>query len=176
MPTYAYPGWRRIIFGSVLVVLVVVSMAPSVSQGTVAVSWYGVAPRGVVNHVFVGFSKIELHEAGFPDTSGWTVISKKFSNVDLVSSPGQSLPQQISFSSVHSARYESIRITFSNATIVYGGRSTSVAAPLPVRENVTLIVPPNSIGDVLFVVSFDYLSLVGQPPSLNLRIVQVQSV
>jgi hypothetical protein len=176
MAIYYYAGWRRIIFASILVTLAVVSMAPSVSQGTVTLRLYSVASRGVVDHAYVGFSKIELHETGFVNNTGWVQITKGFSIVDLVSTVNQTFPQPVTSAQVHSGRYDMVRVTFSNATLVLNGHSVAVASPSNLATNITVTVPPNSVADVLFVVNFDYLALLTQPPSLTLTLVQVKSV
>ena len=154
----------------------VVAMAPSISQGTVTIRMYGYSGSSLVTHLYVGFTNINLHEAGFLNGTGWVTITKGLSTIDLASRPAQAVPQIVSSTLVHSGRYDGIAVIFSNSTLVVGGRSTSIAPASPIRANVTLPVPPNSNGDIFLVVSFDYGSLFSNPPTLSLTIVQILAV
>lgn len=160
---------------AVLVIVIVVAFAPSVSHGIVTLRLYGSSARSVVNHVYVSFMKVEVHEAGFPSVSGWVTISRGLSHVDLVSS-NQTSPQTVTSASIHSGRYDGIMITFSNSTLVIAGRPIPVSAPPIVKANFTLAVPPNSTGDLFFVLDFDYSSLFANPPFLSLTVLQVSAV
>ncbi|HZY95283.1 MAG TPA: DUF4382 domain-containing protein [Candidatus Bathyarchaeia archaeon] len=123
----------------------------------------------------MSFMKVDLHEAGFPSTTGWVTITHSLSHVDLVSS-NQTTPQTVTSASVHSGRYDGIMITFSNSTLVIAGRPVPVSAPPVVKANFTLPVPPNNTGDVFLVLDFDYSSLFANPPSLSFTVVQVSAV
>ncbi len=160
---------------AVLVIVIVVAFAPSVSHGTVTLRLYGSSARSVVNHVYVSFMKVELHEAGLPSANGWVTITRSLSHVDLVSS-NQTTPQTVTSANVHSGRYDGIMITFSNSTLVIAGRPVPVSAPPVVKANFTLPVPPNSTGDVFLVLDFDYSSLFANPPTLSLTVLQVSAV
>ncbi len=137
---------------------------------------YGYSNSNLVTHLYVGFTNINLHEAGFLNGTGWVTITKGLSTIDLVSLPPQTVPQTVTSSLVHSGRYDGIAMTFSNSTVVMGGRSIPIAATSPIRANVTLPVPPNANGDVFLVMGFDYSSLFSTPPTLSLTIVQLSTV
>lgn len=175
MLDYRYPSWRRTIFAAVLVIVVVIAFSPSVSHGTVTLRLYGSSARSVVNHVYVSFTRVELHEAGLPSTTGWVAITKGLSQVDLVSS-NQTMPQTVTSTSVHSGRYDGIMITFSTTTLVIAGKQVPVTAPPIVKANFTLPVPPNSTGDVFLALDFDYSGVFANPPSLSLIVLQVSAV
>ncbi len=176
MPVYQFPGWRRVLFVAVLIVVIVIALAPSISQGTVTLRIYSLFVPSVVSHVFVGFTKVVLHEAGLPNGTGLLTISQGFPNIDLVSPPTQLVPQAIMSTQIHSGRYDAIALVFSNSTLVIAGRSIPVSAPSTINAYLTLPVPPNGIGDVLLVVSFDYSALFASQPSLSLILLQASAV
>lgn len=151
-------------------------MAPSISEGTLVVRMYGSSTPSLLSHVYVGFSKVDLHEAGFSNSTGWVSITKGFSTVDILSRVPQTASQTATTAQIHSGRYDVIAVTFSNSTVVMSGRSIPLAAPSPVRASVTLPVPPNGDGDVFLVIGFDYNAIFGNPPNLSLMIVQVSTV
>jgi hypothetical protein len=176
VPVYGYAAWRRVIFVAILLAMIVISMAPSVSEGTVIVRMYGSSSSTLLSHVYIVFSKVDLHEVGFPNSTGWVSITKGFSTVDLLSPAPQTASQTATAAQVHSGRYDAIAVVFSNATVVMSARSIPLAAPLPIRANVSLPVPPNGNGDVFLVIGFDYNAIFGNPPNLSLILVQVSTI
>ena len=173
MTEYQFPGWRKIIFVAVLIVIIVISLAPAISQGTVNVRVYGPPSDGLVSHVFVKFSQVELHNAGFPTDSGWVTFTQVIPKVDLVSSPGQFVPQVLLTSRIQSGRYDTIKLTVANATIVVNSiTSAPVSTGLVLNTDLTIPVPPNGSGDVLVVLTLDYRQLLDTPPALAVQILQ----
>lgn len=173
---YLFPGWRRIAFVALLIVILVVILAPPISQGTVNVRIYGSASQGVVSHVFVKFSEVELHTAGVPSESGWVHLTP-VPRIDLVSPPGQLVPNTLLSSKIQSGRYDSIRLSIANSTVVITNPlGTPVSTRLVIAANATIPVPPNGNGDVLVVIDLDYTLLASTPPSLSARVLQVAAL
>lgn len=170
---YPYAAWRRILFVAVLVVIIVVAFAPATTQGTILLRFSGVTSSSVVSHIYIGFTQIALHQAGYLNSSGWVMISQRFPTVDLLST--QPIPPTVSSAPIHSGRYDQIRLVFSNSTVVRAGLPIAVSAPSMLSANVTLPVSPSGIGDILFVVAFDYSTLFATPPSLSFVIVLVST-
>jgi len=178
VPMYGFPVWRRFAFIGVLVLLVFISYAPATTQGTATVRLSTLSARSVISHLFVRVSMIELHREGYPaGTPGWTNVSQSFPVVDLLSPVYQPVAQTIGSASVHSGRYDAVRILFTNATlIIAAGRAPApLAAPFPLDLNATLLVSPNGVSDLLLVVGFDYASLLSSSPSLSFVLVGTSS-
>ena len=171
---YPYAAWRRILFVAVLVVIIVIAFAPATTQGTVLLRFSSLTSSSVVNHIYVGFTQIALHQAGYLNSSGWVIISQNFPHVDLLSN--QMIPATVTSSPVHSGRYDQIRLDFSNCTIVIVGRSIPVPAPSMLSSNMTLPVPPSGVGDILLVVAFDYSALFSSQPSLSFVLIRASAV
>src|SRR6266571_1729922 len=87
-----------------------------------------------------------------------------------------STPPTMISTSVHSGRYDSIKLFFTNSTVSVNGQNQAVAPPSPITANMTLLVAPNGIGDLLLVVAFDYASLYETPPSLSFVLISVSVV
>jgi hypothetical protein len=171
---YPYAAWRRILFVAVLVVIIVIAFAPATTQGTVLLRFSSLASPGVVSHIYVGFTQIALHQTGYLNSSGWILIAQNFPHIDLLSS--QTIPPTVASAQIHSGRYDQVRLTFSNSTIMISGRSVPVPAPPMLSSNMTLPVPPSGIGDILLVVAFDYSALLSSPPSLSFVLIRTSAV
>ncbi len=173
---YPLPAWRRVLFVAILLIVIIIAFAPSTTRGTVTVRLYSFYTPSVVSHVYLGLAKVQLHEAGLPNSTGWTTVSQGFPSFDLISTNGQISPQIIMSSQLHSGRYDAMTFAFSNSTVILAGRPVSLSSPLALSANMTLPIPPNGIGDVLLVLSFDYLALFASPPSLSLTLIRVSAV
>jgi hypothetical protein len=171
---YPYAAWRRLLFVAVLVVIIVIAFAPATTQGTVLLRFSSLTSSSVLSHIYVGFSQIALHQAGYSNSSGWVLISQTFPHIDLLSN--QTIPPTVASAPIHSGRYDQIRLTFSNSTIVISGRPVPVAAPPMLRINMTLPVPPSRVGDILLVVAFDYSALLSSQPSLSFVLIRASPV
>src|SRR2546425_3202511 len=171
---YPYAAWRRMMFVAVLVVVIVIAFAPATTQGTVLLRFSSLTSSSVVNHIYVGFTQIALHQAGYLNSSGWVIISQNFPHVDLLSA--QMIPATVTSAPIHSGRYDQIRLAFSNSTIVIAGRSVPIPAPPMLSSNMTLPVPPSGIGDILLVVAFDYSALFSSQPSLSFVLIRASAV
>ncbi len=169
--------WRRLPFIGLLIVIFVISYAPATTEGTATVRLADLSAPSIVSHIYIEVSSIEFHREGFPST-GWVTISQSFPVVDLLSPANQSVAHTISSASIHSGRYDSMRIFFTNSTVVISGVNppeVPVAAPPSLVVNATLLVSPNGIGDLLLVVAFDYASLLSTTPSLSFVLVRISS-
>ena len=171
---YPYAAWRRILFVAVLVVIIVIGFAPATTQGTMFLRFSALTSSSAVNHIYVGFTQIALHQAGYVNSSGWVIISQNFPHIDLLSN--QTIPPTVSSAAIHSGRYDQIRVAFSNSTVVLAGQPKPISAPSMLSANVTLPVSPNGIGDILLVVAFDYSTLFSSPPSLSFILVRALAV
>ena len=173
---YPLPAWRRVLFVAILLIVIIIAFAPSTTQGTVTVRLYSLSAPSIVSHLYLGLSKVQFHEAGLPDSSGWITILQGFPNFDLISTNGQITPPTIMSSQIRSGRYDTINLAFSNSTVIIAGRPVPLPPPSALSANMTVPVPPNGIGDVLLVVSFDYSALLASPPSITLTLIQVSTV
>ena len=171
---YPYAPWRRILFVAILVVVMVVAFAPATTQGTVLLRFSSLTSSSVVNHIYVGFTQIALHQVGYLNSSGWVIVSQNFPHLDLLSN--QTIPPTVTSAPIHSGRYDQIRLSFSNSTIVIAGRRVPVPAPPMLSSNMTLPVPPSGIGDILLVVAFDYSTLFSGQPSLSFVLIRASAV
>jgi len=176
---YRFPYWRRLFFVAALLIILVLTLAPSVTKGNINVRVYALIPRGAVTHFLASFSDIQLHTAGLSESSGWLKVGQSSvrPNVDLIPQSDQLVPGTILSASITSGRYDSIRMTFSNSTLVLdSGQKASVpAATSPLSANTIVSVPPNGNGDVLFILSLDYSLLISTSPSISANIAQVTS-
>lgn len=174
MTDYSFPGWRRALFVAILAVILAFTLVSSVTQGTVHLHVAGSAPGGLVSHVFVKFSEVSLHTAGYPRDSGWVTLTNLLPKLDLVPQPNDKVPQTLISSQVQSGRYDEIRLVAQNATIVVEGTSDrQVSVVSTVSANVTLGIPPNGSGDVLVLFSVDYSLVLADSPQVSLNIVRV---
>ncbi len=159
-----------------LITILVLTLAPSITRGTVNVRVYALLPQGAVRHIYASFSSVQLHTAGLPDSTGWITLSQSQigPSVDLVPLPNQFTPGRVLSSSVTSGKYDSIKLALSNSTLVLaGGQKTAIPTGPLLSANVTLPVPPNGNGDVLFILSLDYSLLISTNPSIEATISQV---
>lgn len=175
---YPFPGWRRIVFVAVLLVVIVIAFAPAVTQGTATIRVSAVTAPSVVSHIYVGVSSVQLHRVGylFSNNDSWTFITQSISTIDLLAPGAQLLPQTVTSASVPSGRYDAIKIVFANSTLILAGQNKALAAPGPIQGNMTLPISPNGIGDVLIVVQFDYSTLFATQPSLTFTLLRVSTV
>ena len=173
---YPYPGWRRIIFVAVLVVVLVLALTPSITQGTVKIYIYGLTGSGAIDHLFVSFKTVQFHTFGFASNTGWVSLNQTTSPVDLISLPGQYLPRIVESAPITSGRYDAIQLTVSNSTAQVGPNRFSLSNAPILDANFTLPVAPNGFGDILLLVSFDYGLVLQGPGTLSIRIVQTSVV
>lgn len=172
---YAYPIWRRAPFIALLIVVVLLGYAPAVTEGTSTVRLAALSTPSVVTHVYIQALSVSLHRQGFLNDTGWTVISQNFPVVDLLTSGGEPLASTVSSGTIHSGRFDMVRIFFTNSTIVLGGARTPVAAPSPLELNMTLLVSPSGISDLLILVAFDYAAFFASTPSLSFVLVRASA-
>src|SRR5712692_6097385 len=97
MAEYRYPRWQRLPFLGVLIVILVLSYAPSVTQGTINIRIYALIPQGIVSHLYTSFSSVQLHVAGFPQQTGLVTIGQSHfvPKFDLLPIPGRYVPGSI---------------------------------------------------------------------------------
>lgn len=173
---YSFPLWRQAPFIALLVVVLVVTYAPATAQGTTTVRFSALGAGSVVTHIYVQVSSTQAHVDGFPNSTGWTSFAQPFPIIDLVSPTNQSISQIIASSTVHSGRFDELRIFFTNSTVVIGGTRTSLAAPAPIDLKPTIPVSPNGTTDALIVVALDYTGLFANPPTLSFTVIHTSIV
>ncbi len=177
MTDYPFAAWRRVIFVAALIVILVIAFAPSITQGTVNIRVYGFVPGGPVSHLYVKFSEVSLHTAGYPEDSGWVTLTNLLPRVDLVPQPNQLVPESIISARIQSGRYDAIKLVASNSTLVLASSpGVPISTGSTVNANVTLPIPPNGIGDVLFLLVVDYSALLSSQPTLSLTLLQATPV
>jgi hypothetical protein len=173
---YHFPRWRQIPFVAALIIILVLSYAPSVTQGTLNVRVFARIPQGVISHLYSRFNYVQLHTAGFPTDQGLVTISQLNPSVDLVPPSGQLIPASIASTGITSGRYDAVRLIFSNSTVVYtSGRTTPISTGPILNANVTIPVPPNGNGEILLVLNLDYSLLLSTNPSISASIAQATS-
>lgn len=176
MATYPFPPWRRVIFVAVLITILVVTFASSVTQGTVNVRVSGFVPGAAITHIYVRFSEVRLHTAGYPAESGWVILTNLLPVVDLVPQRNQVVPDAIISARIQSGRYDAVELRAANSTFVIGNApGTRVSVGSTVSANVTLPVPPNRTGDVLVIVLVDYQAILSGSPVLSLKLLQASA-
>jgi hypothetical protein len=173
---YSFPVSRRAPFIALLIITLVIAYAPATTRGTATVRLAALSTPSAVSDIFVRISSLELHQEGFPNSTGWSTISQPFPLVDLLSRTNQSLSQTIGSATIHSGRYDTLKIFFTNSTVVISGTRIAVGAPSPLEVNATLLVSPNGVGDLLLVVAFDYAAIFATAPSLTFIVVRISSV
>ncbi len=163
-------------FIAILIVIVVIVYAPATTQGTATLRLATLSAPSGISHIFIKVSSIEMHGEGLPNSTGWTSLSQSFPVIDLLSRVNQTLSQTIGSATIHTGRYDEVRIFFTNATIIIYGARTSVAAPSSLNLNSTMLVYPNGTSDLLVVVAFDYSTLFATTPTLTFIVVRESSV
>src|SRR6266516_4584033 len=150
---YLYPGWRRVIFVAVLVVVLVIALVPSITQGT-----------------------IKLHTYGFGFGAGWFNVTETTPTIDLIPIASQFLPQIVASAQITSGRYDAIRLVMTNSTALVGSSRVSLSNTPTLNANFTLPIPPNGFGDVLLLLSFDESLVLANPAVLSIQVVQTSVV
>ncbi|OLD01169.1 MAG: hypothetical protein AUJ07_11895 [Crenarchaeota archaeon 13_1_40CM_3_53_5] len=173
MPEYPFPKWRQLVFVAVLIAVLVVTLAPPVSQGTIRVRVAGVIPPGIVSHVYIRFISVQLHVSGFPGSSGFVTLTQLLPRIDLVQPQNQLALDPLISAKISSGRYDEITLQADNATIVNSnGQSIPISIGKSVSAVVTVPVPPNRSGDVLVILNADYVQLISATPFISLSLVQ----
>src|SRR5204862_2409949 len=103
---YPYAAWRRILFVAVLVVIIVIAFAPATTQGTIFLRFSSLSSSSAVNHIYVGFTQIALHQAGFVNSTGWIIISQSLPKMALLSD--HTIHPLVSSARINSGRYDEI--------------------------------------------------------------------
>ena len=173
---YSFPGWRRVIFVSVLVVVLVIALVPSITQGTIKVHIYGLTAPGVIDHLYIKFTNLQFHTYGFGFGEGWVNFTETTSTIDLVPIPTQFLPQIVTSAQITSGRYDAIRLFMTNSTALIGTTHVSLPNTPTLSANFTLPIGPNGFGDVLLLVSFDDSLVLADPAALSIQVVQTSVV
>jgi len=173
---YPYPGWRRVIFVAVIVVVLVIALAPSLTQGTIKVHIYGMTTQGVIDHLYVKFANLQFHTYGFGFGAGWVSVNETTPTIDLIPITSQFLPQIVASAQITSGRYDAIRLFMTNSTALVGFTRVSLPNTPTLNANFTLPIPPNGFGDVLLLVSFDESLVLASPAALSIQVVQISVV
>ena len=173
---YPYPGWRRVLFVAVLVVVLVIALAPSITQGTIRVHIYGLTTPGVIDHLYVKFASLQFHTYGFGSGVGWVNVTETTPIIDLIPTPTQFLPQVVASAQITSGRYDAVRLLMTNSTAVIGGIDVPLSNTPTLNADFTLPIPPNGFGDVLLLVSFDDSLVLANPAALSIQVVQTSVV
>ena len=173
---YPFPGWRRVIFVSVLVVVLVIALVPSITQGTIKVHIYGLTAPGVIDHLYIKFTNLQFHTYGFGFGEGWVNFTETTSTIDLVPIPTQFLPQIVTSAQITSGRYDAIRLFMTNSTALIGTTHVSLPNTPTLSANFTLPIRPNGFGDILLLVSFDDSLVLADPAALSIQVVQTSVV
>jgi hypothetical protein len=175
---YPYPLWRRVPFIAVLIAILAISYTPATTTGTATVRISAIATPSIISHLYTGATTIQLHHQGYANNEGWTNITQLFPTVDLLTSTNQTTAQTLITATVHSGRFDTIRILFANSSMVITGTTSGqqpIIAPSPLTVNATLLVSPDGTGDLDIVVAFDYSTLFSTPPALTLVLVRAST-
>ena len=164
------------IFVAVLVVVLVIALAPSITQGTIKVHIYGLTNRGVVDHLYVKFSNLQFHTYGFGSGAGWVNVTETTPIIDLIPNTAQFLPQMVASVQLTSGRYDAIKLVMTNSTALVGSTHVPLSNTPTLSANFTLPITPNGFGDILLLVSLDESSVLANPASLSVQVVQTSVV
>ena len=164
------------IFVAVLVVVLVIALAPSITQGTIKVHIYGLTTQGVIDHLYVKFANLQFHTYGFGFGAGWVSVNETTPTIDLIPITSQFLPQIVASAQITSGRYDAIRLFMTNSTALVGFTRVSLPNTPTLNANFTLPIPPNGFGDVLLLVSFDESLILASPAALSIQVVQISVV
>src|SRR5437899_8952170 len=173
---YSFPGWRRVLFVAVLVVVLVIALAPSITQGIIKVHIYGLTSPGVIDHLYVKFTSLQFHTYGFGSSAGWANVTETTPTIDLIPIPTQFLPQIVASAQITSGRYDAIRLFMTNSTALIGVTHVSLSNTPTLSANFTLPIPPNALWDVLILVRFDACLVLSNPAALSIQVVQTSVV
>src|SRR2546426_11646943 len=173
---YLYPGWRRVLFVAVLVVVLVIALAPSITQGTIKVHIYGLTRAGVIDHLYVKFTTLEFNTYGFEFGAAWVSVNEATPIIDLIPITAQFLPQIVASARITSGRYDAIKLFMTNSTALVGSAHVSLSNMPTLSANFTLPITPNGFGDVLLLVSFDESLVLANPAALSVQVVQTSVV
>jgi Domain of unknown function (DUF4382) len=168
--------WRRVLFVSVLIVVLVIALAPSVTQGTIKVHIYGLTAPGVIDHLYVKFTSLQFHTFGFDFGKGWVNVTQTTSAVDLIPTQNKFLPEIVASTQITSGRYDAIRLFMTNSTALIGANPLPVSNTPTLTANFTLPLPPNGFGDILLLVTFDESLILASPAVLSIRVAQTAVV
>ncbi len=169
---YPYPGWRRVIFVTVLVIVLVIALAPSTTQGTIKVHIYGLTTPGVIDHLYIKFTSLRFHTYGFGSGAGWVNVTETTPTIDLIPGPTQFLPHIVASAQITSGRYDAIQLLMTNSTALIGTTPVSLSNTPTLSANFTLPISPNGFGDILLLVSFDDSLVFANPAALSIEVVQ----
>ncbi len=164
------------IFVAVIVVVLVIALAPSLTQGTIKVHIYGMTTQGVIDHLYVKFANLQFHTYGFGFGAGWVSVNETTPTIDLIPITSQFLPQIVASAQITSGRYDAIRLFMTNSTALVGFTRVSLPNTPTLNANFTLPIPPNGFGDVLLLVSFDESLVLASPAALSIQVVQISVV
>jgi uncharacterized protein DUF4382 len=173
VPEYRFPRWRQAVFVAVMIAVLVVTIGPPVSQGTLNVRVTGIIPPGIISHVYVRFSSVQIHISGFASSSGLITLTQLLPRIDLVQVQNPSALDTLISARISSGRYDSIILQPANATVIAStGQSTPVSLNSALSAAAMIQVPPNSSGDVLVILNADYVQLISSTPFISLSLVQ----
>ena len=164
------------IFVAVIVVVLVIALAPSLTQGTIKVHIYGMTTQGVIDHLYVKFANLQFHTYGFGFGAGWVSVNDTTPTIDLIPITSQFLPQIVASAQITSGRYDAIQLSMTNSTALVGSTRVSLSNTPTLNANFTLPIPPNGFGDVLLLVSFDESLVLANPAALSIQVVQTSVV
>ena len=164
------------LFVAVLVIVLVIALAPSITQGTIKVNIYGLTKPGVIDHLYVKFTSLQFHTYGFGFGAGWVSVNETTPTIDLIPIPTQFLPQIVAFAQITSGRYDAIKLVMTNSTALIGTTRVVLSNTPTLNANFTLPIPPNGFGDVLLLVSFDDSLILANPAALSIQVVQTSVV
>ena len=126
-----------------------------------------------MSHIYVRFSEIRLHAAGYPATSGWITLTNLLPRVDLVPESSPAVPEALISARVQSGRYDALSVVATNSTVVVDNApEVAVSQGSTVNSTVTIPVPPSGFGDVLLVVLVDYNRILSSDPTLSLTLLR----
>jgi hypothetical protein len=165
-----------VVFVAVLVVVLVIALAPSITQGTVKVHIFGLTASGGIDHLYVKFTLLQFHTYGFGFSRGWVNVSQTTPTIDLVPLPSQFLPQIVASAQVTSGRYDGVKLFMTNSTALMGNSRVLMSNTPTLSANFTLPIPPSGFGDILLLVTFDDSLVLANPASLSIQVVQTSVV
>jgi len=110
---------KQILAVAVLLFVAFLIVYPPMASGSVAVALSSSSSL-TAEHVYVTIAEISAHRAETSEASGWSSVSNRTTQVDLVA---VNSTQSVALGSLPLGQYDTIRIRVSNATVVANGAS-----------------------------------------------------
>ncbi len=129
MTDYHYSFWRRGVFAGLLIIVLALALIPPLTKGTMNLRVFTISTPAPILHFYITINQMELHTAGLPSSIGWVTITWTDNppKLDLAGQNGQSSPGASIISPIQSGRYDQIRISIQQSSLIYNSAGESAS-------------------------------------------------